>query len=211
MAVSDEIDCSRQAGWGMMIAMIRRGLVILLAMASLTWAAQQPSQDPKPPAQAAPNAKADSPPGPELDIQQMVKETEQFDMRPHKMAIFWWIPPDYWDAALRQQGYNSERVRNVFKPFRDYNVFMIAVGNMESSGMNWAKEPEVKKNVLLRDQRGTSYKPLADVPLEISGIIDLMRPVFKNMMGNFGEGLQFIVFPVRDDAGNIFADAHKSS
>ena len=38
-----------------------------------------------------------------------------------------------------------------------------------------------------------------------------MRPIFKNMLGNFGEGMQFVVFPLKDGAGNVFADARKSS
>ena len=38
-----------------------------------------------------------------------------------------------------------------------------------------------------------------------------MRPIFKNMMGTFREGMHFVVFPLKDGEGNIFADAHKSS
>lgn len=179
----------------------------MVLLGSLACAAQQPSPATKP----APTPETHAATEPTSDIQGIVKETEQFDMRRHKMGIFWWAPPEFWEISLRQQGYDSEHVRKVFQPFKGYNLFMIAVGDMGVGSIAWAKEPELKKNVLLRDARGNTYKPLPEVPEDISMVVDLMRPIFKNMMGSFGEGIQFVVFPVKDGAGNLVADTHKNS
>src|SRR5262249_47576010 len=132
-------------------------------------------------------------------------------MRRGKMGIFWWVPPEFWSVALRQQGFTGEQVTKVFQPFKNYNLFMVAVSDLGVGTATWVKEAEIKKNVALRDHRGNGYKPLPEVPEDISMVMESMRPAFKNMMGDFGEGLQFVIFPVKDAAGNVFADAHKSS
>lgn len=190
-----------------MIDMTHRKLLAIILFATLSSAAQQ----------AAPTKQLDKPPAithtaePEFDIQALMKETEQVDMRRHRVGIFWWVPPEYWDASLRQQGYNSERVKETFQPFKSYNLFIIAVGEMGVGDISWSKEAEVKKGLVLRDQRGNTYKPLEEVPEDLRPIIEVMKPVFKNMMGNFGGGLQFVLFPTKDGSGNVFADPHKSS
>ena len=190
-----------------MIGMIKTMRLVMVLLASLTCAAQQPSPAGKP--TPAPETQVAT--EPTLDIQTLVKETEQVDMRRRKIGIFWWVPPEFWEISLRQQGYDSEQARKVFQPFKNYNLFMISVGDLGPGNVTWAKDPDLKKKVRLRDARGNPYKPLPEVPQDISLVVELMRPIFKNMMGNFGEGLQFEVFPVKDGAGNVFADAHKQS
>jgi hypothetical protein len=183
----------------------------LLLLTALSCMVQQPSTSAK--AQAKPTTKTETltVAAPDLDVQALIKETEQVDMRRGKIGIFWWVPPDYWSTVLRQQGYTSEEAIKAFEPFRKYNLFMIAVGDMEGGSATWMNEPEIKKNVALRDQHGNGYKPLLEVPEDLRVLLNYMKPAFKNMMGNFGEGLQFVVFPVKDAGGNIFADAHKNS
>lgn len=164
---------------------------------------QQPQKTPSPPeVQAA---------APEVDVQALVKETENLDMRRRKLGIFWWVPPEYWEASLRMQGYNSEDARQIFAPFKNYNLFVIAIGDVEVGDISWTPEAEIKKNTALRDQRGNKYKPIDEMPADVSRIVQLMRPVFKNMMGNFGAGIQFLLFPIKDGAGTVFADPRKSS
>jgi hypothetical protein len=193
------------------IATMQRTLLIILLLVSVVSTAQQSSEPTKQAPKSAPSSENIASIEPEVDMQAIAKETEQLDMRRHKMGIFWWVPPDFWDATLRQQGYTSEQAHKAFEPFRNYNLFMVAIGDMGVGNISWTKEAEVKKSILLRDQSGTTYKPLEDVPRDIGPIIDLMRPIFKNMMGNFGEGLQFVVFPAKDSSGNIFADPRKRS
>ena len=190
-----------------MISMIRVKPLALLLLAALSCAAQQatPTKQPEKPLEITAAAE------PEFDIQALIRETQQADMRPHKIGIFWWVPPEYWDLALRQQGYDAKRVHETFQPLKRYNLFLIATGEVGVGNISWNKEAEVKESLVLRDQRGNTYKPLEDVPDDLRPLFQVMKPVFKNMMGNFGEGLQFILFPMKDGAGNVFADPHKSS
>jgi hypothetical protein len=192
----------------MMMGMIQRTFLILLLAG--VCCAQQNTGTPKSTTKLTVGETATAP-SLEVDLQALVKETELVDMRAHKMGVFWWVPLDFWDASLRAQGFNSTEAGKAFEPFGSYNVFLIAVGNMGLGNINWIGEKELKKNIVLRDDHGNTYKPIEELPEDIVPMVELMKPIFKNMMGNFGEGLQFILFPAQDKAGKRFADPRKSS
>lgn len=178
---------------------------------ALSCAAQQPTTSAKPQATSAADAEASSAAESGFDLQALIKETEQVDMRQKKIGIFWWVPPDYWNVVLKQQGYTNAQVIKAFEPFKKYNLFMVAVGEQNMDAATFATEVEIKKNIALRDQHGNGYKPLPETPEEIGTILGYMRPVLKKMLGNFGEGMQFVIFPAKDMNGNIFADAHTNA
>src|ERR1041385_6109422 len=193
-----------------MIAMIHRKLLAVFLLATLSCVAQS-TPDAKPPVKATAPAASSATAPPELDLQALVKETEQVDMQGHKMGMFWWIPYEFWEAVGQKQGLARDLVAKSFRPFKNYNVFIVAIGRLGIGQATWADESEIKKNIVLRDQHGNTYKPLLEAPEDLRPLVELMHPVFKNVMGNFGEGMQFVVFPLKDGAGNVFADAHKSS
>src|SRR5215470_17928363 len=112
----------------MMMHMIQRTFLMLLLLTGICYAQQtagKPKSTARPPAGEAATA-----PSPEVDLQALVKETELVDMRAHKMGVFWWVPLDFWDASLHAQGFTSADAGRAFEPFGNYNVFLIAVGNM---------------------------------------------------------------------------------
>jgi hypothetical protein len=187
-----------------------RKLFALLLIAPLCFG-QQSSTPAKPAAKSNTTVTITLATDPEIDTDSIVKETEQVDTRNHKMGIFWWVPPDFWEAAVRKQGYTSEQATRYFQPFRKYNLFLVAVGDMELGNISWTKEPELKKNLRLRDQRDNVYRPMEELPDDIRPMVDVMKPVFRNLMGNFGDGIQFFLFPAKDASGNSFADPRKTA
>jgi hypothetical protein len=189
----------------MMIAMISRELLVVLLLA-LPAAAQSTAPAEKP----APKAVAVAPPADQdVDPQALVKETEFMASRPHKMGVFWWVPVDFWQVAMKRQGFSPDETKKVFAPFANYNLFIVAVGDIDAGSASWFTESDIKKKLTLRDQHGNTYKPLQTTPDDLASVIDNMKPVLKNMMGSFGGGLQFIVFPARDNQGIVFADPRK--
>jgi hypothetical protein len=194
----------------MMLDMIPKKLLFLLLVASVCLA-QETSTPAKPTAKPITAGEITLSPEPEIDTQAIIKETEKVESGNHKMGIFWWIPPDFWEAAVRKQGYSAEQARKVFAPFRGYNLFLIGVGDMGAANLIWTQEKEIKKNVALRDQHGNLYKPLEETPKDVSSLISVMKPMLKNMMGDFGEGLQFVLFSAKDSSGTSFSDPRKSS
>jgi hypothetical protein len=202
---------------GMIVGMISRKLIPLLLLASFAAAQQVPNTAPK----TEPKAEKSEPKTilldlqptkePEFDTQAVVKETEFVDSRNHKMGIFWWVPSEFWEISLQKQGFSAENAKKAFAPFKKYNLFIVAVGDMGVGNFSWMNDADIKKRVLLRDQKGNTYTPIDEVPEEAASIVDVMKPMLKNMMGRMGEGMQFLLFPSVDSTGKVFADPHKSS
>lgn len=192
-----------------MIAMHYRKLLTVFLLATLSCLGQS-KPDAKPPIKVTAPAVSSGTATPTIDLQALVKETEQVDMQRRKIGMFWWVSYEFWEAVSQQQGQRDE-VTKAFLPFKNYNVFVVAIGSVGIGQATWADESEIKKNIVLRDQHGNTYKPLPEAPEDMRPLVSLMQPIFKSMLGNFGEGMQFMVFPLKDGAGNVFADARKSS
>ena len=90
---------------------------------------------------------------PEFDTQAVVKETEFIDSRNHKMGIFWWVPTEFWEISLQKQGFSVEGAKKTFAPFKKYNLFIVGGGDMGLGNISWMKDADIKKRVLLRDQK----------------------------------------------------------
>jgi hypothetical protein len=198
---------------GMIGGMISRKLIVLLLLASFATAQQAPRTEPKTEKSESKAIILDLQPAkePELDTQAVVKETEFVDSRNHKMGVFWWVPIEFWEISLQKQGFSSESAKKAFAPFKKYNLFIVGVGDMGLGNISWMKDADIKKRVLLRDQHGNTYTPVDEIPEDAASIVNVMKPMLKNMMGSMGEGLQFLLFPSVDSTGKVFADPHKSS
>jgi hypothetical protein len=194
----------------MMLDMTPNKLLFLFLLA-MVCSAQQSKSPAKETPQPTKTYQITFPADPEVDTQAVVKETEQIDTRNHKMGVFWWIPADFWEAAVRKQGFSAEQANKVFGPFKGYNLFLVGVGDLGVGNYTWTKEDEIRKHVVMRDQNGNIYKPLEETPNEVGSLISGMKPMLKNMMGDLGEGMQFVLFTGKDSTGNSFADPHKSS
>jgi hypothetical protein len=198
---------------GMIGGMISRKLIVLLLLASFATAQQAPRTEPKTGKSESKAIILDLQPAkePELDTQAVVKETEFVDSRNHKMGVFWWVPIEFWEISLQKQGFSPESAKKAFAPFKKYNLFIVGVGDMGLGNISWMKDADIKKRVLLRDQHGNTYTPVDEIPEDAASIVNVMKPMLKNMMGSMGEGLQFLLFPSVDSTGKVFADPHKSS
>jgi hypothetical protein len=191
--------------------MISRKLVFLFLLTNLLLlvtlaAAQSPSPTPTPtPARGGViggivNSE------PPLDMQAIIKETQQVEIGQEKMALFWWVPPDFWTALWQAIG-SGQQAPKALATFRDYHLFVIALRNGFGSSISWSDEETIRTHVLLRDQYGKAYKPLNEVPKDLRPLLDQM----KSKMSQPEAELRIIMFPARDAAGNLFADPRKSS
>ena len=146
-----------------------------------------------------------------MDTSAMVKETQQIDQHSSKMGLFWWVPVEFWEQSAMKSGISAEEARQYFKPLRDYNMFLIGIGTLRLGTIDWRSDADVRKSIVLRDQAGNTYKPLETVSADARSFNDILKPMFKNMLGQFGEGVRIIYFPIKDSTGNIFADPRRSS
>jgi len=148
---------------------------------------------------------------PEYDTQEIAKETEQLDSHGGKMGLFWWVPVEFWEQSAMKSGVSAARAKQLFAPLGNYNLFIVGVGHYSLNGISWDTEPDLRKNITLRDQAGNTYKPLEKPGDDAQGFSDMMKPILKNILGPMGEGVQLFFFPKKDPEGKEFADPRRTA
>jgi len=141
----------------------------------------------------------------------LTQELQRVDQRDQKMGLFWWIPTEYWEQSAAANGRDRKETKSLFAPLNDYVVIVVAVGNMGAGSIEWMPESDVRKHIKLRDQAGHLYGPVTEISAEAQEISDVMKPVFKNILGPMGEGVQFFFFPAKDAKGAEIANTSRSS
>jgi hypothetical protein len=190
----------------MLKKLIWMSFVCLVASAML---AQQPAASSASSKPAAATTAED--PADQVDLSALAKETEQIDQRTGKMGMFWWTPIEFWEQSAIKQGVSPGQARRQFQAMRDYNVFIIGIGDMGGMGIDWQPAEVIHKSVSLRDQAGNVYRPLESVSSDVEMFVGILKPILKGMLGPMGEGIQIVFFPVKDKTGKIFADPFRAS
>src|SRR5579884_952470 len=144
---------------------------------------------------------------PPLDVQAIIKETEQVEVSREKMAVLWWVPPDFWTALWQARMGSGQQPPKEFASLREYHLFLIGVRDGSEPNISWSDEETIRTHVLLRDQYGKAYKPLNDVPKGLRPLLDTVKSKISQPQAE----LRIVMFPARDAAGNLFADPRKSS
>jgi hypothetical protein len=145
------------------------------------------------------------------DIGALTKETEQVDQRDGKMGMFWWIPTEFWEESAAANGRDRKETKSIFAPLNDYTVIVVAVGTLGVGDIEWMPDAAVRKSLKLRDQAGNLYDPLTTISPESQVIADVIKPIFKNILGPMGEGVVVVFFPGKDAKGTEIANPHRSS
>jgi hypothetical protein len=167
-------------------------LFTLLALAPVAHAAR----DPLPPDQ--------------IKLDQLVRDTQRSSSATKVLDLVWWIPPQFWSAALSQDTNTSPAVRNeITELFGKYTVVAAVRGDLGTFGVQkYATEAELRDVLQLVDAGGTRYLPLPDdkVDQRLNTLIQMLKPMFSSMLGQMGDNVNFYAFPARTPAGKLLAD-----
>ncbi|MDO6516792.1 hypothetical protein [Zobellia uliginosa] len=65
--------------------------------------------------------------------------------------------------------------------------------------------------IFLTDEDATVHRPLGNVEVcpEASGFLKPMKPMFRQMLGQMGEGMHFFFFKVQDENGKTAIDEYQ--
>jgi len=146
-----------------------------------------------------------------VDLQELVKETQQSHDVDNKITFVWWIPQEYWEASLASNPNMGAKERADFLSALDaYQIVAVAYVAAGLSGFTEASaEPELLAHVHL----SADGKPLDPVPEDkiatgAKTILAALKPLLSGMIGQLGQGMHFIVYPGRDGAKRL-ADPNK--
>jgi len=148
-----------------------------------------------------------------VDFTEFIKEVQKWDKNENEVSLTFWIPNTYWHIALANNPkIDEESVANIESLFENYIFVCIADIEITPYGtMNYSDEKTLRKSLSLVDSLGNKYLPLADKQLdpEMVELIDRIRPMFAQMFGQMGEGMNFYLFEVKDKNGKNIIDENE--
>jgi len=148
------------------------------------------------------------------DLQKIISETQRLSKKSHEMVLVWWIPTAYWEESLKNEASVSSTQRaEIISTLEDYTVFAVVKGKF---GAMASLETDSREKLLPAVELtidGKVVAPLGDDDIKpaTKNLLGMLKPVLGNMLGTFGKGMEFIVYPNRKDNQTILDPRKKGS
>jgi len=132
-----------------------------------------------------------------VDLDAMLDETQFASDNEDYVDLIWWIPIEYWKAVFAQDpSIPKDQAEEMTSLLENYDIVAAVRGKIGYyGGVTFQDEASIRKGLIF-EYDGVRYKPMdkKNVAADLKNFIDVMRPMFSNMMGNMGENLYFVVY-----------------
>ncbi|MFT5750816.1 MAG: hypothetical protein ACI828_000546 [Flavobacteriales bacterium] len=133
----------------------------------------------------------------EVDLDAMLDETQFASDHEDYVDLIWWIPMEYWKAVYAQDSsIPIDEAKEMTALLENYDIVAAVRGKIGYfGGVTFQDEVSIRKDLIF-EYDGITYDPMDnnDIDADLKSFIDIMRPMFSNMMGNMGENLYFVVY-----------------
>jgi hypothetical protein len=159
--------------------------------------AQVAGADPQPNASAAP-----------ARVDDLLPETQRGIHGAHYTGLVWWIPPEFWEISMAENGATPAQIAEFTKPLRDYTLVAVVVGKVGALGsIDFTPADALRSSIVLRDAHGTEYPQVTTVSDAAAMLPKILKPVFSNIAGKMGDNIEVLYFPAKSKSGALLADA----
>jgi len=145
-----------------------------------------------------------------VDIQKFVQETQKVHQGVNVFRLVWWIPTEYWREAFRDNPNMTESQKETFcRAVDDYIVFSVIDAKTTDFGsIIPASREQIISKLSLSIGQGKKMKTLADTEItsDAKNLFAMLKPVIANMLGQFGQGMEFVCFKGIDSSGERLLD-----
>jgi hypothetical protein len=132
------------------------------------------------------------------DLQKVIQDTQRMAQEPSRVTLVWWIPTEFWDLALKNNPQATVEARAQFtKAMSDYLVFAVVSADMGPlGGMSPKDRAAIEANTTLL-VGGNVIAPLTKDTMSADALnfVTIMKPLMANMLGQVGQGMEFLVYP----------------
>lgn len=127
---------------------------------------------------------------------------------PERVRMAFWTPVEYFMLSSPNDVQGSKMLAETLRGYT-----MMLVLNADKSGVVIKPRPseETLRNCSLQINDGPLLKPVADKDLseDLRMLKGLLRPIFKNIIGDVGASFEFVLFRTADTKGNTNVDILK--
>ena len=138
----------------------------------------------------------------EVNIDQLITETQLSNGDPDDMNLVWWIPIEFWKAVFESEpSMTQDQINETIEVLKPYSMFAIVLGKIGPfGGVTYTKVGEIKQNLVLIDRNQKEYKPIEfeELNSDTQILVSSFKPILEHMLGEMGENVHFFVFPDYD-------------
>src|SRR3954462_9277264 len=150
---------------------------------------------------------------PKQQLNAIVRETQKQGSRAGRITVVWWMPTEFWQAALRANGtVPADKINEAVAALSDVNVFLLVDAKVGALAVvDYAPASELQKNFSVTDPAGKSvaFIPEARQSMAPKNLLAIMKPIMDNMLGEFVKGISFLVFEAKNKDGSRKVDPTK--
>lgn len=142
-----------------------------------------------------------------IDQIELIKDLQIWDKEGNNMTLAFWIPTSYWRIALSEsENTMTESIDLLEEIFGNYVFISIADLTIDSydASLSYTPDSIIRQTISITDNKDIQYLPIPqeEIPFNERYIIESLKPMFKQMLGQMGEGMNFYLFEVKDSEGN---------
>lgn len=132
-----------------------------------------------------------------VEISKLTADTQRLDQESQQLTMVWWIPTEFWQATLEKTPNVTEAQRNEFVRVLDnYTIFAVASLEVGPFGGLTAKPRQTVLENITFSINGTEQTVLgsSEISPDALNFVQMMKPMMGQMLGQFGQGLEFILY-----------------
>jgi len=143
----------------------------------------------------------------------LIRETQKLTNSADDFVLIWWIPHEYWQAALKDNPRITDtQKQDIFKTVEDYTIVGVVDAKKGGlAGFSYTASDVVQKTAKLTAPNGKVFSPLSESDLSNAArnLVSMLKPFFGNLLGQLGQNTIFVVFPAKDEDGKSLIDPLK--
>ena len=147
-------------------------------------------------------------------MERMTEEIQQIKQTTKTLKLVWWIPTEFWQAVMEEQKASTPAQRDyVVQLFDDYTILVAGDYSLEAndSGLDFTVNDVRKSLTFFENGKKVPLLKESDVDDKVLALMnEMMKPVFEQMLGKMGSGVDIFIFNNKNSAGERILDPYKA-
>ena len=132
------------------------------------------------------------------NMQELVNETQRMSDQESYMTMVWWIPQEFWETSLADNSQVTPSQRaELLSALEELQIVALLRGKIGIGGITDVPPLEDLIAHARFDLNGKILEPLAADKISVGAqtVLATLKPLIGGMLGQFGKGMQFVVYP----------------